>query len=125
MSQPSCTPFIGQVIAHYHINQRFTIGAGSGLSVYEKVLVPLYANVQFFITQPRKLTPYLECNIGGSFAAAKRNLPLTIIKLETMEQAQAAPTPATIFSLFYEGKFVTTDISACMDSRFDKAIIGK
>lgn len=71
MSQPSCTPFIGQVIAHYHINQRFTIGAGSGLSVYEKVLVPLYANVQFFITQPRKLTPYLECNIGGSFAAAK------------------------------------------------------
>ena len=71
MSQPSSTPFIGQVIAHYHINQRFTIGAGSGLSVYEKVLVPLYANVQFFITQPRKLTPYLECNIGGSFAAAK------------------------------------------------------
>ena len=57
--------------------------------------------------------------------AAKRNLPLTIIKLETMEQVQAAPTPATIFSLFYEGKFVTTDISACMDSRFDKAIAGK
>jgi hypothetical protein len=27
--------------------------------------------------------------------------------------------------LFYEGKFVTTDISACMDSRFDKAIAGK
>lgn len=48
-------------------------------------------------------------------------MPLTIIKLETMEQAQTAPTPATIFSLFYESKFVTTDISACMDSRFDKA----
>ena len=42
-----------------------------------------------------------------------------------MEQVQASPTPATIFSLFYEGKFVTTDISACMDSRFDKAIAGK
>ena len=41
-----------------------------------------------------------------------------------MEQVQAAPTPATIFSLFYEGKFVTTDISACMDSRFDKTITG-
>ena len=60
MSQPSCTPFIGQVIAHYHINQRFTVGAGSGLSVYEKALIPLYANAQFFITQPRKLTPYLN-----------------------------------------------------------------
>jgi len=52
--------------------------------------------------------------------AIKRNIPLTIIKLEAMEQAQSAPTPATIFSLFYNGKFVTTDISACMDSRFDK-----
>ena len=71
MSQPSHTPFIGQIIAHYHINQRFTVGAGSGLSVYEKALIPLYANAQFFITQPKKLTPYLECNIGGSFAAAK------------------------------------------------------
>ena len=35
---------------------------------------------------------------------------------------QAAPTPAIIFSLFYNGKFVTTDLSACMDSRFDKVV---
>jgi hypothetical protein len=41
-----------------------------------------------------------------------------------MKKAQSAPTPATIFSLFFDGKFVTTDISICMDSRFDK-IIGK
>ena len=54
--------------------------------------------------------------------AENRKLPLTLIKLETMEQAQSAPTPATIFSLFYNGKFVTTDISACMDSRFDKTV---
>ena len=54
--------------------------------------------------------------------AENRKLPLKLIKLETMEQAQTAPTPATIFSLFLNGKFVTTDISACMDSRFDKAI---
>jgi GNAT superfamily N-acetyltransferase len=54
--------------------------------------------------------------------AAKRNLPLKIIKLETMEQAQSAPSPATIFSLFYNGKFITTDISVCMDSRFDKVM---
>jgi len=45
-----------------------------------------------------------------------------VIKLETMKQAQSAPTPATIFSLFLDGKFVTTDISSCMDSRFDKMI---
>ena len=54
--------------------------------------------------------------------AAKRDLPLKIIKLESMEQAQSAPTPATIFSLFYNGKFITTDISACMDNRFEKLV---
>ena len=52
--------------------------------------------------------------------AGNRKIPLKIIKLETMEQAQSAPTPATIFSLFYSGKFVTTDVSVCMESRFDK-----
>lgn len=54
--------------------------------------------------------------------ADKRNIALQIVKLETMEQAQDAPTPATIFSLFLNGQFVTTDISVCMDSRFDKII---
>jgi hypothetical protein len=39
-----------------------------------------------------------------------------------MEKAQSSPAPATIFSLFYNGKFVTTDLSACMDSRFDKIV---
>ena len=42
--------------------------SGSGLSVYEKLLIPLYASAQFYITKPRRLTPYLECHIGGSFA---------------------------------------------------------
>lgn len=37
-----------------------------------------------------------------------------------MEQVQNAPTPATIFTLFYNGKFITTDLSVCIDKRFDK-----
>ena len=70
--------------------------------------------------------PYSEYHVRESLVATaeKRNLSLKTIKLKTMKQAQAAPTPATIFSLFLDGKFVTTDISACMDSRFDK-IVGK
>ena len=68
--------------------------------------------------------PFAEYHVKQSLTetAKKRNLSLTIIKLETMEQAQKAPTPATIFSLFYNGKFITTDLSVCMDSRFDKVI---
>lgn len=36
------------------------------------------------------------------------------------KEAQSAPTPATIFSLFYNGKFITTDISVCLEKRFNK-----
>ena len=54
--------------------------------------------------------------------AQKKKLQLKIVKLETMKQAQSAPTPATIFSLFYNGKFITTDMSVCMESRFDKIL---
>lgn len=37
-----------------------------------------------------------------------------------MEEAQNAPSPATIFSLFLDRAFMTTDLSVCTDSRFDK-----
>ena len=68
--------------------------------------------------------PYAEYHVRKSLTVTcrKRNVPLKIVKLESLEQAQAAPTPATIFSLFYEGKFVTTDISVCTDAKFDKIL---
>ena len=50
------------------------------------------------------------------------SVPLKVIKLETREQAQNSPTPATIFSLFYNGKFVTTDLSICTESKFTKLL---
>ncbi|MGD1840883.1 MAG: GNAT family N-acetyltransferase [Thermonemataceae bacterium] len=70
--------------------------------------------------------PFTEYHMHVSLkeAAEKRNLPLTIHKIETLEQAKQSPTPATIFSLFYKGQFITTDLSVCMDSRFDK-VAGK
>jgi GNAT superfamily N-acetyltransferase len=71
--------------------------------------------------------PYTEYHVNESLAetAEKRKLKIRISKLETVKQAQSAPTPATIFSLFYNGKFITTDLSVCMDSRFDKIIAKK
>lgn len=68
--------------------------------------------------------PFTQYHVETSLAetVAKRNITCKIIKLETLEQAQNCPSPATIFSLFYKGKFVTTDISSCMDSRFDKIV---
>ncbi len=68
--------------------------------------------------------PYAEYHVRKSLtdAASSKGIPLKIIKLETMEQAQAAPTPATIFTLFYNGMFVTTDLSACIDKRLEKIL---
>jgi GNAT superfamily N-acetyltransferase len=70
--------------------------------------------------------PFAEFHATASLTetAAKRNIPLKIIKLNSLSEAQNAPSPATIFSLFLNGKFVTTDVSVCMDSRYDK-IVGK
>lgn len=77
-----------------------------------------------FVVYYSNRCPYSEYHVKNSLfeTTQKRRLALKIIKLETMEQAQSAPTPATIFSLFYNGRFVTTDISVCMDSRFDKIL---
>ena len=94
---------------------RFNETVKSGVCENRNGLVVYYSN----------RCPFTEYHVLTSLkeTAAKRKLPLEIIKLETMAQAQAAPTPATIFSLFYNGKFITTDLSVCMDSRFDKVML--
>lgn len=68
--------------------------------------------------------PFTEYYINDSLtkAADKNRIPIKIIKLETIEQAQSAPTPATIFSLFYNGKFITTDLSVSTESKFAKML---
>lgn len=68
--------------------------------------------------------PFTDYYVNGSLwvLAQEKNIPLTIIKLETMEQAQACPSPATIFSAFYNGQFLTTDMSMCVESRFAKVL---
>jgi N-acetylglutamate synthase-like GNAT family acetyltransferase len=66
--------------------------------------------------------PFTGFHVENSFkeTAKKRNLNYKIIKLESCEDAKKCPTPASIFSLYYKGSFLTTDVSICMDSRFDK-----
>lgn len=42
--------------------------------------------------------------------AGKRGATIKLVKIETTEQAQKAPTPFTTYSFFYDGKFVTNEI---------------
>ena len=71
MSEPSHTPFTVQVLGHYRISERFSAGVGSGLSFYEMMLIPLFADAKFDLTRPRKFTPYVNCAGGYAFAPNK------------------------------------------------------
>lgn len=95
-------------------NPSFKKSVHSGECDDKKGLVVYYSN----------RCPFSEYHVTTSLieTAKKRKLALKVLKLDTLEKAQSAPTPATIFSLFYNGKFVTTDLSVCLDSRFDKII---
>lgn len=95
-------------------NPVFKESVKSGECEIKKGIVVYYSN----------RCPFSEYHVINSLTetAKNRNIPLKIIKLESIKQAQLAPTPGTIFSLFYNGKFITTDISICMDSRFDKVM---
>lgn len=68
--------------------------------------------------------PFTEYYVCGELAvtADVRGIPLKIIKLETLEQARICPSPATIFSLFHNGKYLTNDLSACLENRFGKVV---
>lgn len=95
-------------------NPRFNDSVKDGECDNKNGLVVYYSNS----------CPFSEFHVTTSMieTAKKRNLPLEIVKLDSQEKAQSAPTPATIFSLFFDGKFITTDLSVCMGSRFDKVI---
>ncbi len=95
-------------------NPKFNESVKSGECPEKKGIVIYYSN----------RCPFAEFHAQRSVVetAKNRNLPLKVIKLKTIEDAQNAPSPATIFSLFLDGKFMTTDLSVCMDSRYDKVI---
>ena len=65
---PSYTPFTWQVSGYYHLTERWLVGAGTGLSFYEKLLIPLYGDVKYQIGKTRTITPYAELGMGYSFA---------------------------------------------------------
>ena len=68
MSKPSCTPFELQFTAHYNITQRFSAGAGTGISFYEKTLIPVFGDLRYQIGRIRRLTPFAEVGAGYSIA---------------------------------------------------------
>ncbi len=90
----------------------------------ESVLEGLAAGSHGIVVYYSDRCPFTDHYVNESLkeAMGKRGLEYRAVKLETMEQARNCPSPATIFSVFRDGKFVTTDLGVCVDSRFDKII---
>jgi hypothetical protein len=68
MNTSSSMPLTWQVLGYYHLAERWSVGVGTGLSFYEKTLIPVFGDVKFQIGKSRKFTPYAELGMGYSFA---------------------------------------------------------
>lgn len=55
--------------------------------------------------------------------AKERNAVFQAVHIQTMEDAQSAPSPFTTFSLFYGGQLVTHEILS--EKKFDKILTEK
>lgn len=71
VNTPAVVPVTWQVLAHYRPTPRWSVGAGTGLSFYEKMLVPLYGDAKYQIGRERKLTPFLEMAAGYAFSTSR------------------------------------------------------
>lgn len=61
-------PFAWRVMAHYNPVGRWSAGVGTGVSVYERTLVPIFVDVRYRIGRERLFTPFVEAVGGYSFA---------------------------------------------------------
>ena len=71
LNEPASTPFIVRFTGYYNVSSHFSVGAGTGLSSYEKMLIPLFADTRFLLIRPRRFTPYIGCAGGYAFAPAR------------------------------------------------------
>lgn len=71
MDEPASNPLEGHLLGYYELNKRFSVGAGIGVSFYEKTLIPLYADVRFHLCKLRRFTPFLEYAMGYGFAPSR------------------------------------------------------
>lgn len=97
-------PYFELLYFPFHSNvplPRFREGAKTGQISGSSGVVLYYTN-QCPYTD--KYAPLIE------ELALQRGVPVRLVKLETVQQAQEAPTPFTTYSLFIDGSFVTHEI---------------
>lgn len=102
MNEPSRVPFTMQATGRYSLTPHLSAGIGTGISVYEKTLIPLFAQVRFLITRPHRFTPYASCSAGYSFAPHKEASGGIFLNPNIGIRYSAAGRVKLIFSIGYE-----------------------
>lgn len=102
MDEPSRMPFTMQATGRYNLTPRLSAGIGTGLSVYEKALIPFFAQVRFLLTRPHKFTPYAVCSGGYSFAPHRQVSGGIFLNPNIGIRYSAAGRMKLIFSIGYE-----------------------
>ena len=94
------------------INPTFNTPAKAGICTTQRGITVYYSSQ----------CPYTEyyTNTVLRELATNANIPLTIIKMTTREEALKNPSPCTIYSIFLNGKFITHDILT--ENKFNKLI---
>jgi hypothetical protein len=70
MGSPASNPFIWQIIGSYNFNEHVSAGIGSGVSLYEKPIIPLFADVKFKVRKQGKFIPFIEFGAGYGIATS-------------------------------------------------------
>lgn len=102
MNSPSKTPFTWQFLGYYNITQRVAVGVGTGISVYEKPLLPLFADIKFRIIKPRLVTPYIECGAGYSFSLTRNSNGGFYLSPNIGTEFRLSPKIQLLFGVGYE-----------------------
>ncbi len=108
----------GIELLQLRLSDKNTVDAGFAQTV-QQVTAPRDEGLVAYYSNRCPFTDY-HVTQGLKSIAQQRGLPLKIVHLDSLEKAQSAPTPATIFSLYWSGKLVTTDLSVCMEKGFDR-----
>lgn len=95
-----------------------------------KAQLPCFTPAEQLMKVPQKglsvfysnLCPFTEYYVNTELAnlAATQGIKLEIIKLDTLEKARKSPCPFTIYSLFYNGQFLTHEIVSA--KKFEKLV---
>lgn len=72
LSTPSYNPFGVQILAMYNFNPYFGVGCETGITKYEKLVIPVCVTGEYRFRQVGKTVPFIDASFGYGFTPNKK-----------------------------------------------------